>query len=163
MSLMLDKDRENSSVMTQIIWTIPRIYHRLTEVSESIYSCYNLTAGKRSLLNDLNFQGPHTIADMVKKRAPITRQYIHRLVTELKLAGLVNLVNNEKDQRSKIVQLSDKGKELLVELAPVEQAFSKHLAAGQEKKELEIAHKILISFAKCLEQGNIGDQLKNGQ
>ena len=47
---------EASALLSQIVWTIPRIYHRLTAIGDRAYGRYGLSAGKRSLLRDLAIQ-----------------------------------------------------------------------------------------------------------
>jgi DNA-binding MarR family transcriptional regulator len=139
------------AAMSQIVWTIPRICHRLTGVGERIYSRFNLTAGKRSLLNDLVVQGPHTIAQMVRVRPPVTRQYIQRLVAELRRDDMVELSESPDDRRSKIVRLTENGRAVVNALVPAEQTLVKLLAAKLDAGQLEAARTVLVTVADRLE------------
>ena len=144
---------EASALLSQIVWTIPRIYHRLTAIGDRVYGRYGLSAGKRSLLRDLAIQGPHTIAAMVRIRRPITRQYIQRLVSDLRQAGLVALSENAEDRRSKIVHLTEHGRQVIEALAPAEQSLMKALAADSAIGELLAARNVLAGVIKRLEDG----------
>lgn len=141
-------------LMMQIVWMIPRIYHRLTGMSEQLYGQYGLTAGKRSLLRDLNMKGPHTIAEMVRVRPPITRQYIQRLITELKKSGYVELQENPADRRSKTVFLTKRGREVLDQLAPEEQAMIVSLFPDEISDQLATAKDVLEEVVQSLEAGS---------
>jgi len=145
--------QDRVKLISQVLWAIPRVYHRLSEAGETIYSGYNLTSGKRSLLNDLVVQGPHSIVQMVRARPPISRQYIQRLVSELRLAGMVELTENPGDRRSKIVKLTRKGQDVIDALTPQEHALAEHLMADHNDKELETAGTVLTNLAKILETG----------
>jgi DNA-binding MarR family transcriptional regulator len=147
---------EDLALMTQIIWSIPRIYHRMTGMSERLYAQVGLTAGKRSLLRDIAVQGPHTIAEMVRVRPPITRQYIQRLISELRHAGLVDLSVNSEDRRSKVVSLTDQGRRVIDDLAPAEQKLTEMLIGNHDTSDLKAAAEILNGIANLLEQNGTG-------
>jgi DNA-binding MarR family transcriptional regulator len=141
---------EGSEAMSRILWTIPSLYHRLTAIGELIYSRHGLTSGKRSLLNDLAEKGPHSLAEMVRARPPVTRQYIQRLVAELRNAGMVEFGENPNDLRSKIVRLTAQGRRVIEALEPVEQRLAKLLAAGHSQAELDAAMRTLARVAHRL-------------
>lgn len=142
------------TLLEDVLWAVPRIYHRFTGVSEPLYRRHGLTAGKRALLQDLVVKGPHTIAEMVRVRPPVTRQYIQRLVAELKAAGLVELEADLDDRRAKVASLTEEGRAVLDMLRPFEAALVGRLAAGLEPAELAAAARVLGHIAARLETDN---------
>jgi len=144
-----------AETMSHILWTIPVLYHRLSAVGEIVYRTQGLTSGKRSLLNDLARKGPHSIIDMVRARPPVSRQYIQRLVAELRNAGLVELTDNPSDLRTKTVSLSEEGRRVISALEPSEQRLASRLADGHSQKVLQGALQVLATMAERLRGGSI--------
>ncbi len=141
-----------SALMGEIVWTIPRLYHRLTGRTEALYARHGLTAGKRSLLHDLAMQGPRTIAEMVRARPPVTRQYIQRLVSELRQSGFVMLEENPTDRRTKTAHLTAEGERIIATLVPAETSLIADLLGGHSTRALKDTHTVLVEAARRLEQ-----------
>lgn len=148
-----------AEAMSGILWTIPSIYHRLTAIGELTYKDHGLTSGKRSLLKDLAEKGPHSLADMARARPPVTRQYIQRLIAELRDAGMVEFSGNPKDLRSKIVTLTPGGRRVIEALRPSEQRLVELLAKGHHLADLEAALRVLGSVNEDLKGQDLGDAL----
>jgi DNA-binding MarR family transcriptional regulator len=146
---------KEAEAMSRILWTVPSLYHRLTAIGELIYKRHGLTSGKRSLLNDLAEKGPHSLAEMVRARPPVTRQYIQRLITELRNAGMVEFGENPKDLRSKIVRLTEDGQRVIEALRPSELRLANSLADGHSQAELDVAMRMLASVADRLKDLNL--------
>jgi DNA-binding MarR family transcriptional regulator len=125
-----------------IAWTIPRLYFRLSAISEGICREFGLTPGKRAILHDLHQQGPLTISYMAKSR-PVARQYIQQLVKELASSGFVTLGANPADKRSKLVELTDSGRGVVDLLAERHAALIPALAGGLNKKDVDITGLVL--------------------
>jgi len=157
-----DAQVKEADAMSRILWTIPSLYHRLTAIGELIYGCHGLTSGKRSLLRDLAEKGPHSLAEMVRARPPVARQYIQRLVTELRNAGMVEFCENPKDLRSKIVRLTERGQRVIEALEPSEQRLAKLLAAGHSRAELDAAMRTLASVADRLKDESLRSAIGEG-
>jgi DNA-binding MarR family transcriptional regulator len=132
---------------------VPRLYHRLSGLLEPVYRRHGLTVGKRSLLQDLARCGPHTIAQMVRQRPPVTRQYIQRLVAEMAAAGLVAVGPDARDRRARTVRLTEAGSVLMAALVAEERAIIARLAAGSDPADLAAALAILAGILTRIEQG----------
>ena len=142
---------QTTRLMADILALVPRIYHRFSGIGDRLYGPYGLTVGKRALLRDLAHKGPHSINEMVRVRPPVTRQYIQRLVSELKTAGLVALSKNPDDRRSKIVELTPTGQKILKEIFPLEIALTQRCAASHSQRDLGAAGRVMQGVLDVLE------------
>lgn len=147
----MSQSNETAANMAKLMWLIPKLYHRLSALSEGIYAKHSLNSGKRSILEELDRSGPRTIAEMVQTRAPVTRQYVQRLVSELVDSGFVSLSKNEQDHRSKIVDLTTKGNTLLATIRPEENMLVRELADGYKGPEIVDALETLQSISTRLQ------------
>ncbi len=139
-------DQHAAEAMLRIIWQVPPLYHRLTAAAEVLYAPHGLTPGKRSLLNDLAAKGPHTLADMVRMRPSVSRQYIQRLVAELRTQGLVELRSAPEDRRAKTVTLSESGRRVIGALRPLELQTAGTLAAELDLQQVRDACEVLTAM-----------------
>lgn len=97
-----------AQLLGDILWAIPRTYFRFTVIADQVFGAYGLIAGKRAIRRDLSVDGPRTICQLARSR-PVARQYVQRLVAEMRRAGLVALKSNSAYRRTKLATLSVKG------------------------------------------------------
>ncbi len=134
-----------AQLLGDILWAIPRTYFRLTVIADQVFGAYGLTAGKRAILRDLSVDGPRTISQLARSRR-VARQYVQRLVAEMRRAGLVALKTNPADRRTKLAALSVKGEKLVTELAAREAAVVARLAEGFDGEELRTARAVVVAL-----------------
>ena len=89
-----------------------RLSHRLARAADSLHGSDELTGGERAVLMELVEAGPRTVPDMARAR-PVTRQHIQAIVNPLMSRGLVELIDNPRHRRSKLVRITDAGREVV--------------------------------------------------
>ena len=107
------------------------------------------STGRRSILKNLA-DGPQTVPAMAQRRA-VSRQHIQKLVDTLKADGLVSSRVSPADRRSRLVQLTTKGRAFLDELRTRELRLFAELAADIPIHELEGATRVVQEVRGRLE------------
>ena len=89
---------------------------------------------------------------MARIRPPVTRQYIQRLISEMRRDGLVEHLESQDDRRTKIIRLTERGRQVVVSLLPAEREFVKPLTANKERTDLDAVRRVLLQIAETLEE-----------
>ncbi len=92
-----------------LIRLIPKLYFKLQTLTEQGVKGTGVSPGQRALMEDIDRLGPHSVGALAKMR-PVAKQYVQKLVADLKFLGLVALIPNPADGRSKLVTLTTKGR-----------------------------------------------------
>jgi DNA-binding MarR family transcriptional regulator len=113
------------------------LFYRLRVVAEQIHRQGETSGPKRGLLKSLDRFGPQTVPQLARSR-PVSRQYIQTIVNQLIEGGHVRFSENPAHKRSPLIELTDRGKELLDAMAGREEMLLSRLKINIPPKELEI-------------------------
>ncbi len=136
------------------------LFHRLKRTAESLHQQGATTAGRRGVLQSLQREGPQTVPQLARAR-PVSRQHIQQLVDPLAAEGLVELVDNPRHKRSRLVRLTDAGRRLVEEIERRERPVLEALADGLSAEDLEVAAGVLARLRELLADRRI-QQLVEG-
>lgn len=125
------------------------LFHRLKRTAEELHRQGATTAGRRGVLQSLEREGPQTVPQLARAR-PVSRQHIQQLVDPLAEDGLVELVDNPRHKRSRLVRLTDAGRRRLEELERRERPVLEALAGELGAEELEEAAAVLAKLRGLL-------------
>jgi DNA-binding MarR family transcriptional regulator len=73
----------------------------------------------------------------------VSRQHVQKLVDELRRDGLVELSDNPRDRRAKLVSLTAKGRGLYAAMQARERALMEHLGAEIPERDVRTAVAVL--------------------
>lgn len=118
------------------------LFYRLRVVAEQIHHQGETSGPKRGLLKILERLGPQTVPQMARIR-PVSRQYIQTIVSQLHEGGYVTYVDNPAHKRSPLVQLNQKGHDLLKAMSRHEDELLSRLKISLPAKELNLSASIL--------------------
>lgn len=118
--------------------------------AEQLHRQGGMSGGRRGILRDLDRLGPQTVPQMARAR-PVSRQHIQTLVNQLAEEGHVEFVENPAHQRSHLVQLTRRGKELIDTMNRREGRILAALKIGIPEKELRMAATVLRAVRDLLE------------
>ena len=118
------------------------LFHRLRVVTEEIHRLGEIASGKRGILASLDSSGPQTVPQMARAR-PVSRQYVQALVNELAKEGCVEFSENPAHKRSRLVQLTSKGRDLFHSMVRREVKLISRLKLDIPEKELKTAASVL--------------------
>lgn len=92
-----------------VMYSARALMHRLRFAVAQMHGGGELAAGERGVLMSLDELGPQTVPQLARAR-PVSRQHIQMLVNPLLHEGYVRLADNPAHKRSKLVQLTSKGR-----------------------------------------------------
>lgn len=138
------------SPLVAVIGETVSLFHRLRVVTEDIHHQGEMTSGKRGVLGSLDRFGPQTVPQMARSR-PVSRQYIQMLVNELLNERYVELVENPAHKRSRLVNITPKGKELFDSMMLKEAMLLSQLKIEIQQEKLLTAAEVLRSLRELFE------------
>lgn len=97
-------------------------FHQLSASGEALHRDEPVSMGMRAVLEHLFQNGATTVPDIARARG-VTRQHIQTLVNELIELGTVRLADNPAHKRSSLVELSQKGKQMIQRMKARENRF----------------------------------------
>jgi DNA-binding MarR family transcriptional regulator len=147
------------AALTAVIDETRLLFHRLKLTAEKLHRLGETTGGKRGVLESLARQGPQTVPQLARAR-PVSRQHIQMLVNPLVEDGLVELVENPRHRRSKLVQLTPAGKRMVEEIRRREKPVLGALAEELGTAELERAAATMAELRTLLASSRIQDLLE---
>ncbi len=122
-----------------------RLVHRLDRAAEALHAPDDLTGGERAVLVELAEEGPRTVPEMARAR-PVTRQHIQSTVNPLLAHGLVELVDNPRHRRSKLVRLTEAGRAVVAKIRGREGRVVAALVPRLDARDLETTARTLAKL-----------------
>jgi DNA-binding MarR family transcriptional regulator len=95
------------------------LFHRLRWVAEQIYGDEGRSTTRRGLLRGLVRYGPRTVPALARTRS-VTRQHVQSVVNVLLAEGMVELCDNPRHARSRIVRATAAGEVLVRRLDEID-------------------------------------------
>lgn len=83
-------------------------YFRIEAITQATAG-FAKAGGEWGVLRMLVKDGPQTVPDMARSR-PVSRQHIQTIIGALEAEGTVELIDNPKHKRSKLVRVTKKGR-----------------------------------------------------
>ena len=106
-------------------------------------------SGTWSVLNSLAQEGALTVPQLARMR-PVSRQFIQSLVNELEAQGLVALHENPAHKRSRLVSLTQAGRDHHAEVKQRAITSLSSLAAELSLEEAQIAARVVKELREAL-------------
>jgi DNA-binding MarR family transcriptional regulator len=125
-------------------------FRRLRIASAEIHGDGTPIAGQRGVLIDLARMGPQSVPAIARAHG-VSRQHIQVLIDRFRSRGFVELCDNPAHQRSKLVQLTKKGNELVKEMREREDTALISLNLPKSPEQIRNAATVLCEFRKHLE------------
>jgi DNA-binding MarR family transcriptional regulator len=121
--------------MAELMLEVAQCFFRIRAVGQKTGFITSWGAGAFGFLRSLALLGPLTVPQIALMR-PTSRQRMQRLADELAADGLVELVDNPKHRRSKLVRLTPKGEARYRELSAQLVALSSTLAGDLNEADI---------------------------
>lgn len=105
-------NRQESKAIEAVFDEVRLLFHRLRRVADDLHDDLKVTAAMRGALEGLVRFGPQTVPAMARAR-PVSRQHMQLIVNELLQRKLVDTKDNPAHKNSPLVEITNKGAELL--------------------------------------------------
>src|SRR5688572_10286271 len=124
---------------------VSQFFFRIRAVGQKTGLITGWGGGAFGFLRSLALQGPLTVPQIAQMR-PTSRQRMQRLADELEAEGLVELIDNPKHLRSKLVQLTAKGRaryrEMNDRLLAIASAMGKEISEADIRRTTEVVRRL---------------------
>jgi DNA-binding MarR family transcriptional regulator len=124
---------------------------RLNSIGRGHGSQGGLPTAAYAVLQMLQRQGPHTVPQIARRRST-SRQNIQSLVNRLESQGCVELTRNPAHRRSALVNLTGRGRTLLLQEAEAYKLMLDNLAGDIPELELADATRLLNAIRQLLSE-----------
>jgi DNA-binding MarR family transcriptional regulator len=138
--------------VTDLVLEIFRANGRLLAAGDALVRPRGQTAARWQVLGAIR-TGPNTVAGIARIMG-LSRQSVQRTTDVLGAEGLVEYVDNPAHRRAKLVQLSERGRAFLLDLAPAQGAWANALAGatGFDESRIRSAHEVVLGIRTVLEE-----------
>lgn len=145
------RPRERSPVQAVVDETIA-LFHWLAWVAEQLYGDEGRGAARRWTLRRLQRHGPQTVPELARARV-IRRQSLQPVVDRLVDEGLVELVDNPRHARSRVVRITRRGEGLVATLDRVDERVLRSVGRGLDERDLAVTSATLAALRRAFETG----------
>lgn len=127
------------------------LYLRLRAAAEAVHDQGPLTAALRAVLLELHASGPRTVPDLARER-PVTRQYMLKIVQQLRDLGWVDAARNPRHRRSYLVALTLEGRAEVERILARERVLLGSLPLDIPEGDLGTALRVLQGVRELMTQ-----------
>jgi DNA-binding MarR family transcriptional regulator len=125
------------------------LFHRLREVGLDLHQDLGVTPGMRGVMLSLDRLGPRTVPQLARQR-PVSRQHIQNVVNRLRAANLVRTEDNPDHKRSRLIVLTDKGRQTLADMLAREERLLAAQTPGLDPDRIREASRTLAAIREAL-------------
>jgi DNA-binding MarR family transcriptional regulator len=126
----------------EITWLIRRIFRGMAAAADRYLEESGLSAADRAVMEFLYPDDMLSVPD-IARRYQVSRQHVQVTVNGLLQRGLLRSVSNPKHKRSRLIRLSELGRECFAEIRRNEAAAVDGLFAGIADEEITATHQTL--------------------
>ncbi|WP_244489113.1 MarR family winged helix-turn-helix transcriptional regulator [Devosia sp. Root685] len=124
----------------------------LVAAGDQLVAPLGLTSARWQVLGTVAMApAPQPVAHIARDMG-LARQSVQRLVNELVEAGLVELRENPHHRRSKLVCLTDQGRQAVASIHKLQRPWVDGLATGLDSEKIAIAAEVLQTLRQRLAQ-----------
>jgi DNA-binding MarR family transcriptional regulator len=128
------------------------LHLHLRRVTEQLHGATELTSVCRGVLQDLARLGPRTVPQLARRRH-CSRQHLQALINRLVADGMADLITNPDHRRSRLVRLTDRGRQTIEAMWRREEELVAALPIRSSEDDLIIAVRVLQELRQLLPEG----------
>jgi DNA-binding MarR family transcriptional regulator len=145
------RSSQEGEAVTQLILEIFRLNGRLLAAGDRLVADLGLTSARWQVLGAIALSpAPEPVARLARNMG-LVRQGVQRIVDELAAEGVVAFRDNPHHRRAKLVVLTERGAKLYAAAGRLQKPWVGRLAAGEARREIEAATRLLASLRAKLE------------
>ena len=151
--LPLDPD-ELAARLAEVYLVVGPLYRRVLRRVERDTAIDGVSVGVRAVLDLLDRCGPLTVPQMGREQS-LSRQFVQRMVNDAAAGGLVDLVDNPAHQRSRLVRLTIRGRQVIAAVTARERAQLRRIAGDLTGADLDSCLRVLTRMVEALDDVEI--------
>ncbi len=136
-------------IVRNVLELLPTAFHRVGAAGDIIHASLGLSSGMRGLLLSLEYVGPTSVPRLAAMR-PVSRQFVQKLVDEMRSGGWVDMIANPVHKRSPLICLTQQGRDVLVTIRANEKPYLDTLSEGLDPNDLAMAARVLGQICERL-------------
>lgn len=136
------------AVLTELIIPLIRLESHFSRAGERIAEAGGQTMA-RWLTMEMVANQPATVAQ-VARRLGLTRQSVQRVADLLEHEGLTTYADNPAHERSKLVQLTDQGRQTLATIQAAQREWANRIGAEVGESNLKQAGRVVERLTRAL-------------
>ncbi len=140
----------DGEALHQLFKEIFTMQNALTEIMDSIHDAAGLSTPQVRLATLLHNSGPDTVPHLATA-FNVSRQFIQTVCNDLDAAGLVEFCDNPHHKRSKLVALTDRGREVYAATKEKEAAIVKNNLPDIDADQVAQASALLADIRQRIE------------
>jgi DNA-binding MarR family transcriptional regulator len=134
-----------AEAITELMLEVAQCFFKIRALGQKAGFITGWGGGAFGFMRSLALLGPLTVPQIAQMR-PTSRQRMQRLANELAAEGLVELIDNPKHRRSKLVRLTPKGdaryRELDARLLSIASTMGAALSEADIRRTIEIVRQM---------------------
>lgn len=134
-----------------VFFAASKLQKTLSGVMDHVHQQTGMASSQRFALLRLRESGPATVPDLARARG-VSRQFVQTVVNDLLGAGLVELLENPRHKRSKLVAITNMGCKALASACQKENDYLAQAFSDLESADVEAALHVLSVLQKRTEQ-----------
>lgn len=135
-----------AEAFTKLILQTFRTHGQLIAAGDQLTKELGLTSALWQVLGAID-EGPLPIAQIARNMG-LTRQGVRRTANVLEAKGFIEFQDNPNHQRSKLVVLTSKGRDVLDQVSALQVDWSNRIASGLDEEKLNAA----IETMQCIHE-----------
>ena len=148
--------------LQELITETVALFRGLRATGDAMHREIGVTSSMRGVLNTLVQHGPKTVPQLARMR-PVSRQHIQKVVNSLLDEGLVQYTENPDHKRSKLVQLTTKGTDVVRAMSRRERRILGRLAIEIGSNRLRETAQTLHHLRRLLNEPEFRHMVESGK
>ncbi|MEL0107740.1 MAG: MarR family winged helix-turn-helix transcriptional regulator [Rhodospirillales bacterium] len=135
-------NQDQAKALYPLTVAVRSLFHKLGNAVTRLHDGVGVSGGMRAVLENVITKGPQTVPELARVR-PVSRQHIQSHVNALLKENLVEYLDNPAHRRSKLVQATEKGREIFTDLREREAEALSRLSLDIPAEDLKAARTVL--------------------
>lgn len=135
-------NQDQAKALYPLTLSVRSLFHKLGNAVMKLHEGVHVSGGMRAVLENVITKGPQTVPELARIR-PVSRQHIQGHVNALLNVDYVEYLENPAHRRSKLVQATEKGRNVFSALRQREAEALSRLSLNVSDQELKSARQVL--------------------
>ncbi|GAA5513189.1 transcriptional activatory protein BadR [Deinococcus carri] len=141
------------AAFTELLLEVFRLHGLLLEAGARLTSPLGLTSARWQVLGVVE-HGPVTVSEIGRVMG-LARQSVQQQTDALEREGFLTYMDNPRHRRARLVQLTEKGREVAASLIPAQAQWANHIGQVSPPEALRAALETLRVLSERLEQDTL--------